>query len=324
MHQFYFGKSKSKLAIGLKIVKSMYESMYEDIPQNQYVDNSNAFLTTYGKIPWLDDTAEQPKWNPETEPIDFRKMSSPDTTFCLVMAYDSKYPDNCPKNALTAMVDAFSAFSDHVERYDNTDATAAIFLQKLQEGIQYHNFYFYEFSHGANYYISLKGGVTRDQFWNAIQNAQNRFIGIFDSCDSGSMLIPGEQNASSTPRLMSAAPIEKKESFIEYIARKFAEKKKAKARLFSASQEEKEPMFQLWSATEESHYGWYYPKDSTVFARAFKSANNQNKDSRLSTMWDKVKQLGSYNTSYPADNINRAIPQRVCYGEDFDQNMTWI
>lgn len=320
MKQFYFGNKKATLIIGRRIV----ETMYEDIPENPTIDNANSLLSEYGKIPWLNDADDLAEWNPTTEPIDFRKMSSPDTTFCLVMAYDSKNPDNCPKNAISAMVDAFSEFSDHVEQYANTDATAAVFLQKLQEGVQYHNFYFYEFSHGANYYISLKGGVTRDQFWNAIQNAQNRFIGIFDSCDSGSMLNPADETQSVSPKLMSVAPVEKKESFIEYIARKFDEKKKAKARLFSVSQEENEPMFQLWSATEESHYGWYYPKDSTVFARAFKNANNQYKDSRLSTMWDKVKQLGSYNTAYPVDHINRAIPQRVCYGEDFDQNMTWI
>lgn len=138
------------------------------------------------------------------------------------------------------------------------------------------------------------------------------------------MLNPANPTPLASPKLMSATPVEEKESFIEYIVRKFKEKKNSKARLFSASSDEKDPMFQLWSATEESHYGWYFPKDSTVFARALKNANNQYKDSRLSTMWDKVKQLGSYYAGYPEDNINRAIPQRVCYGEDFDQNMTWI
>lgn len=136
--------------------------MYEDIPETPYTDNPNILLSVYGNIPWLNDVDELSVWNPETEPIDFRKMSSPDTTFCLAMAYDSKYPDECPKNALSAMVEMFREFSDHIETYGNADATAAVFLQKLQEGIQYHNFYFYEFSHGANYYISLKGGVTRD------------------------------------------------------------------------------------------------------------------------------------------------------------------
>jgi len=57
------------------------------------------------------------------------------------------------------------------------------------------------------------------------------------------MLNPADETQSVSPKLMSVAPVEKKESFIEYIARKFDEKKKAKARLFSASQEENEPMF---------------------------------------------------------------------------------
>jgi len=47
---------------------------------------------------------------------------------------------------------------------------------------------FFEFSHGANYYITLPGGVSRDDVWNAVKDARNRFIGMFDSCDSGSMI----------------------------------------------------------------------------------------------------------------------------------------
>lgn len=320
MQQFYFGLTKSVLSIGMKIVESIYES----IPEEPSEENSQDLLKAYGTIPWIKTETELEEWNPETDPVDFRKMSTPDTTFCLVMVYDSKYPDNGPLNALTAMVDIFSGFSDHVEQYANTDATAAVFLQKLKEGIQYHNFYFYEFSHGANYYISLKGGVTRDQFWNAIQDARNRFVGIFDSCDSGSMLNPSEP-AANTPKLMSvSAPPETGESFLDFVVRKFKEKKERKPRLFSAGQDDGEPMFQLWSATEENHYGWYFPKNSTVFVNAMKSANNSYRDSRFEFMWAKVKSLGSYNSHMDENNINRAIPQRVCYGENFDQNMTWI
>lgn len=320
MQQFYFGSTKSNLAIGKKIVESIYES----IPDDPFELDANQLLSTYGTIPWLKDDIDQLEWNPETKPIDFRKLSTPDTTFCLVMVYDSANPENGPINALTSIVEIFSEFSDHVEQYFNTDATAEVFLRKLSEGIQYHNFYFYEFSHGANYYISLKGGVTRDQFWNAIKDAKNRFIGIFDSCDSGSMLNPSDQKIASKVKLLSSSHVEKKESFIEYIARKFAEKKMAQARLFQASNNDQEPMFQLWSATEESHYGWYYPKNTTIFAMAMKSANKTYKDARLSTMWSKVKALGSYNSHLAADNINKAIPQRISYGDSFDENITWI
>ena len=63
-------------------------------------------------------------WNPEDNPVDFRKISTPDTTFCLVMAYDSANPTECPINAVTAITDVLSRFSDHVEQYTNNDATA--------------------------------------------------------------------------------------------------------------------------------------------------------------------------------------------------------
>lgn len=95
----------------------------------------------------------------------------------------------------------------------------------------------------------MKGGITRNQFWDAIKDAKNRFIGIFDSCDSGSMLNPADPTPLSNLRLMSSNDTEEKESFIEFIARKFEEKKAAKARLFSAIPDDREPMFQLWSAT---------------------------------------------------------------------------
>ena len=63
------------------------------------------------------------------------------------------------------------------------------------------------------------------------------------------MLNAADPTPLASPKLMSAAPIEEKESFIEYIVRRFEEKKNAKARLLSTSPEDKEPMFQLWSAT---------------------------------------------------------------------------
>ena len=320
MHQFYFGSTRSTVGIGQKIVQSIYES----IPENSVVDNPEEVLSQYGSVPWLMEDIQLSSWNPEDNPVDFRKMSTPDTTFCLVMAYDQANPTECPINAVTAITNVLSGFSDHVEQYTNNDATAQVFLDKIEEGVQYHNFYFYEFSHGANYHISLKGGVTRDDFWNAIQNAQNRFIGIFDSCDSGSMLNAADPTPLASPKLMSTALVEEKESFIEYIARKFEEKKNAKARLLSTSPKDKEPMFQLWSATQENHYCWYYPRSSTVFANAINSANNECKDQRLSVMWSKVKALGSRNSHLEDDDINKTIPQRVCYGDGFDDNTTWI
>lgn len=63
------------------------------------------------------------------------------------------------------------------------------------------------------------------------------------------MLNAADPTLLSSPKLMSTAPVEEKESFIEYIARRFEKKKNAKARLLSMSPEDKEPMFQLWSAT---------------------------------------------------------------------------
>lgn len=63
------------------------------------------------------------------------------------------------------------------------------------------------------------------------------------------MLNADDTTPLASPKLMSTAPAEEKESFIEYIARRFEEKKNAKARLLSTSPEDKEPMFQLWSAT---------------------------------------------------------------------------
>lgn len=57
------------------------------------------------------------------------------------------------------------------------------------------------------------------------------------------MLNPSDPTPLASPKLMSAAPVEEKESFIEYIVRKFEEKKNSKARLFSAGAKEKEPMF---------------------------------------------------------------------------------
>ena len=63
------------------------------------------------------------------------------------------------------------------------------------------------------------------------------------------MLNAADPTPLASPKLMSTAPAEEKESFIEYIARRFEEKKNVKARLLSTSPEDKEPMFQLWSAT---------------------------------------------------------------------------
>ena len=272
----------------------------------------------YGGLYWNSSTPSA--WSPVEDPVDYRKVSTPDTTFAVLFAYDNRNPTMHPEYAITEISSVFSRFSNHVEAYTDAAATQRKFLDKLKEGVGYHNFFFYEFAHGNSKKIYLKDGqISVQQVYQALSDAHNRFVGIFDSCSS-EVFIRGENATFAAPRLAAAqisadAPVESMaEALTEMFRTQYGEGRPRALKASAANP----PMYQMWSTTQADNQAYYTPGVQTVFSDAFYGVTSRSsaKTYRYSKVWEEVKDAVETNSNY--GGLRPSVPQRQKFGQDFD------
>lgn len=235
--------------------------------------------------------------------MNFRYISTPETTYALVYAYDIRNPKECPVKAVETMRDMFEDYSDNVIVKKNAEATAGSFKTELKNGINnYRYVMFSEFSHGSSGYITLKGGLRKNDIVDILKTAKCRVFGMFDSCHSESMineekiesncfasaasesytLNPPYSSISSvagTNSLRTSAGNHEEQladSIIDSLNEYFSSLGAA-----ATVNDDDKPLIMLWSSTGARHYGWYYPRSGTVFAGAVADAYNISKEKRV-------------------------------------------
>lgn len=264
--------------------------------------------------------------SPDSSPMNFRYISTPDTTLALCYGYDERNPDASPINGLTRVKNMLTAVSDHVIFKTNGDATAKSFLDQLKNGIENYRYcIFFEFSHGSKGYITLKGGLKRDDILEVLKNARNRIFGIFDSCHSQSMITydtvneqfkymncgysdnykitpDGWDKRGSNPTFKSAAENEPNiiDSLIDSLENEFKDGVPNTTFGHAPTVETSDkPIIMLWSSTGADNYGWYYQCSDTVLCQALGTAWDSYKNERYvmkgenEGLWPKTQSAGT-------------------------------
>lgn len=176
----------------------------ETMPQKSATPSEIARFHTNGFDWYANGNLPTPsKWNIDDDPMDFGLVATPDTTYLLVCTYDEKM-DKDPVEIETKLFPILEPFSDHAFFYKRCHRGNAHFLSGLAEGIKYRYLIFFEFSHGSPNYITVDGGVTHATLWSTLKDARGRIFGMFDSCDSGSMIVKSGKTASGRGGLDAA------------------------------------------------------------------------------------------------------------------------
>lgn len=128
--------------------------------------------------------------------MDFGLVATPGTTYLLMCTYDKDYSID-PVQIKTELFPIFKEFSDHAFFYDRCNSSNKHFVSGLSEGIKYRYLIFFEFSHGQIQYISIDGGVSHATLWSTLKPAKGRIFGMFDSCESGSMIVKSSSKSTS-------------------------------------------------------------------------------------------------------------------------------
>ena len=101
--------------------------------------------------------------------MDFRYISTPETTLALCYGYDMNNPNKAPKNGLDVVNGILTSVSDNVVYKINGGATGKSFLEQLKNGVEnYRYLIFFEFSHGNVGRITLKGGIKKNDILNVL------------------------------------------------------------------------------------------------------------------------------------------------------------
>ena len=113
-----------------------------------------------------------------------------ESSFALVIAHDYRR-DTYPVYTTNKIRDNIMSESAATVRFIvDADATTQAFLDALKEGIQYKTFFFYINGHGNNKCIRLADkNLLAREVWEVLRTAQNRIVGFFDACMSGSMIV---------------------------------------------------------------------------------------------------------------------------------------
>ena len=113
-----------------------------------------------------------------------------ESSFALVIAHDYRR-DTYPVYTTHKIRDTIMSESAATVRFIvDADATTQAFLDALNEGIQYKTFFFYINGHGNNKCIRLADkNLLAREVWEVLRTAQNRIVGFFDACMSGSMIV---------------------------------------------------------------------------------------------------------------------------------------
>ena len=232
-----------------------------------------------------------------------------DSSYALVIAVDyarETYPEVTTKKIYN---DIFSECADTVKFITQKDATSEAFLKALEEGVKYKTFFFYENAHGNNKCIRMiDRNVTSKEVWNVLRNAQNRIVGFFDSCHSGSMIVDPE---NPTPENTTAKDLQSEGTMADYLVEMFKEQAK------TARGNEKQPQIRLYSACANGVISTYEPTIGTKFADAMIYSWKRT-DGKPYTDFDWLLiEKGSYGNSPKMDPKYRVTPQISTFGEDF-------
>lgn len=224
---------------------------------------------------------------------------SKERSYALVVAADYRR-DTCPVNSVEAMRGLFADAAAEVDVVVDADATGDRFLELLRKGISYETFFFYETAHGNSRSIRLiDRHVKAQEIWDALKDAENRIVGFFDSCCSGSVIETDAFSAFSGPGSMAG-----------FLADEF---RREGARL--ASRGKKRPDVKLYSACADGVFTTYQPESYTEFQAALSKAYRKTKDLTYADFDERLVEFGTYG---PKDRPQyRVVPQTASYGRDF-------
>ena len=183
----------------------------------------------------------------------------------------------------------------------------------MKEGINYKTFFFYINGHGNNKCIRLADrNVLSREVWEVLRNAQNRIVGFFDACYSGSMIVDPEAPVEDTEkqaREIDEQDVRDNETMADYLVRMFNEQPKTR--------DGQEPQLRLYSACENFKVTTYEPESSTKFANAILTAHKKTAGQTYADFDKLLIEKGSYGNSPKIDEKYHIVPQIATYGKDF-------
>ena len=256
----------------------------------------------------IGDTIQHTQNPPEPEPTWTKEGS-----FALVIAHDY-LRDTYPVYTTNRIKEMFVECAGTELFITDADATAEAFLDALREGIKYKTFFFYENAHGNNKCIRMADrNVLAKEVWGVLKEAQNRIVGFFDSCYSGSMIVDPESGETRAAEDEAAEP---EGTMADYLVHMFAAQEQARGELDG---EKKQPQIRLYSACENGKITTYEPESSTKFASAILMAYKKT-EGQTYAEFDKVLiEKGSYGNSPKIDEKYHIVPQIATYGVDFSE-----
>lgn len=249
------------------------------------------------------------------EPVDMRKVATPENTFALIALADYKWSTH-PVKAREWMEKIFSEHSNHVNVIVDEQATHDNFLRLFEEGAKWPFFMFYENAHGWTRSFRLYDKhVLAREIYEILKNSSSRVLGFFDSCYSGSMI--------DTENLMKAsAPGEEAgldtRSMGSYITSMLARDMKLKA----GADSKPLPMLKLCSAAADGKTTEYQPEMYTKYSSAIEYAWKKTKGMRYKDFDALLLQRGSYGPKDP-EHVNHIVPQFASFGGDFSDNLVF-
>lgn len=124
--------------------------------------------------------------------LNLADISTPETTYCLIAAYDSDHKESCSRTVDQVFAPYMEKRCDNVVKIWNTEAHDK-FKAEFEKGLKYRYFVFYEFSHGSRAddgVGSIGIGISYADIWNTFSsfNCYQKVWGLFDSCFSGNMI----------------------------------------------------------------------------------------------------------------------------------------
>ncbi len=243
----------------------------------------------------------------KSSPVNFQTVSTPETTYVLVGAYDERNPSNFPRAIQTTLAPIWKPYTDNFKETYNTTCKNGEFKRLFQEGYKWRHFICFEFSHGSPKIITI--GITYKEIWDTVHKCRGKVFLMFDSCDSGSMFEAKSKMLSTQGAAQeTSSSQELADDPGGWLVKKLQRRSQLMKSLFGSSTADIDPQVICWSSTTASTYGWYRPKSSTIYEQAIVKANGESAGSRYLPMFKLVKEYG-----YKAYSGGDCVPQRRSY-----------
>ena len=180
---------------------------------------------------------------------------------------------------------------------------------------------FYENSHGYTRMFRLFDAYVKAvDVYEILKTAHNnRIIGFFDSCYSGSMINMQEDedggltfSASAPDNGLNDGCDNIAESITKMLGDWYSTRSNG---LFAAALDI--PMIKMYAAAADGHVTTYEPESSTKYSTAMHQAWKLCKGKRYKDFDAKLLEKGTYGTSPKMEEKYRIVPQFSSFGEDF-------